>query len=162
MRQRIAQLVTVLAVATLGCGSPGPGVGATVDEKVKAEELALLAGTWVYERQVVEGREIPIAEMSKSNIVIRGNLLTRDVYRADGKQLIPVKSTIWIDPTINPKQIDDDAAMPIGTSRRPGIYQLDGDRLTLCYDNTGGTRPTKFESPSGSSLVLSVLRRQGK
>ena len=162
MQRRIVQLFAVLASTTIGCGSPGPGVGANVDQKVKADELALLAGAWVYERQVVEGNEIPVAEMGKSNIVISGNTLTRDVYRSDGQRITPMRSAIWIDPTASPKQMDDDMAMPFGQSRRTGIYQLDGDRLTLCYDNTGGPRPTKFESPSGSALVLTVLRRQGK
>ena len=142
---------------------PGPPVGEKVDPKVKADELAAFAGTWVYERQVVEGKEIPVAEMGKSHIVISGDTLTRHAYAADGRALHPIPSTISVDPTANPKLMDDDAAMPTGSKkRRLGIYKLEGDRLTLCYDNTGKERPTAFDSPAGSSFVLSVLRRQGK
>lgn len=133
-----------------------------MDPRAKADELAALAGTWVYERQIVEGKEIPAAEMGRSTIVIREDTMTREVHRADGQRLSPIKSTIWVDPTASPKQMDDDAAMPFGKKRRPGIYKLEGDRLTVCYDNTGAQRPTSFDSPANSSLVLTVLRRQGK
>ncbi len=65
MQRRIALLSVVFATIVLlnGCSrSPsGPGVGANVDPRAKADELAALAGTWVYERQIVEGKEIPAA-----------------------------------------------------------------------------------------------------
>jgi uncharacterized protein (TIGR03067 family) len=166
MRRRETQAFVLLglSVLVLGCGSSpsGPGVGANVDPKTKADELAALGGTWVYERMVVEGKEIPVAQMSKSHIVISGDSMVREIYSADGQQLTPMRSTIWIDPTVIPKQLDDDQSGPLGKRRRPAIYRLEGDRLTLCWNNSGTERPTDFDSPAGSSLVLSVLRRQGR
>ena len=40
----------------------------------------------------------------------------------------------------------------------PGIYKLDGDRLTIAY-RLGGPRPEKFESVPGSGVTLLVLER---
>jgi uncharacterized protein (TIGR03067 family) len=98
----------------------------------------------------------------KSRVIIDGTSLVRTVFAKDGRQLGPLQSTIWIDPTTDPKQFDDDAPMPFGKSRRPGIYKLEGDRLTICWNNANTERPTTFDSPTGSSFVLTVLRRQRK
>jgi uncharacterized protein (TIGR03067 family) len=152
-----------VAILAIGCGSSptGPPVGANLDPKVISDELARLEGTWIYERQVVEGSEVSIEDMQKDTIVIKGNSMLRTVSSKSGERLTPVRSTISVDPTVTPKQIDDDVALPTGrTKRRPGIYQVEADKLTLCYDNTGKQRPSGFESPEGSSLVLTVLRRQ--
>jgi len=157
-------LILPLMSLTTGCGlkPSGPPVGANLDPKVTANELAAMAGTWVYERQVTEGREVPIAEMETSTIVITGNSLVRNVNKAAGQSLPPIKSVISVDPTANPKQMDDDADVGLRISRRLGIYRLEADKLTHCYDNTGKQRPQSFDSPAGSSFVLAVLRRPSK
>jgi RNA polymerase sigma factor (sigma-70 family) len=42
-----------------------------------------------------------------------------------------------------------------------GIYRLDGDTLTVCFDRSG-ERPTEFASKEGTSVVLEVLKREKK
>jgi uncharacterized protein (TIGR03067 family) len=163
MSAMIRQLfVGFVLLGAVGCGpsASGPGVGANVDAKVKANDMAALEGTWRYERQVVEGREIDVAGMGKSHIVISGDTLVRHVY--SGQTVISQSAKLWIDPTLSPKQMDQDQSGPLGVSRRPSIYKIEGDRLTLCWNNSDSTRPLSFDSPEGSSFVLSVLKRQAK
>jgi uncharacterized protein (TIGR03067 family) len=140
-------------------------IGTNVDATAVAADLAALAGTWVYERHVVNGKEITAEQMANDFITIRGNSLIRKVRSPDGQPLGPadlstVVSTIRIDPTVTPKRLDDHQSQLV----RPalGIYQLEGDRLTLCWSNASPERPTTFDSPEGSPFVLSVLRRQSK
>ena len=40
------------------------------------------------------------------------------------------------------------------------IYQLDGDRLRICYDLTGKARPTEFKTETGSRLFLVTYQRE--
>jgi uncharacterized protein (TIGR03067 family) len=146
----------------LGCGGEPvrQPLSSNVDPKVIPEELRQLEGVWFYELQIVEGRVIPAAENTKDTITFRGDTVVRTVTRPDGKAIIPLNSKIAIDPTVTPKQMDDELSLPIGKSKRLGIYSLEGDRLKLCYDNKGKQRPTEFESKPGTSIVLTVLRRQ--
>ena len=40
-----------------------------------------------------------------------------------------------------------------------GVYEIDGDSLTICHANPEETRPDRFESTEGSVTYLWVLRR---
>src|SRR5262249_19253582 len=40
-----------------------------------------------------------------------------------------------------------------------GIFELNGDKLRICFREKGGERPSEFASEKGSNLVLIELRR---
>jgi uncharacterized protein (TIGR03067 family) len=67
-----------------------------------------------------------------------------------------------LDPTANPKAID--LVLPDFSTMR-GIYDLDGDRLKICFSGPSGkaakTRPTAFSVP-GSGARLVILERDAK
>jgi uncharacterized protein (TIGR03067 family) len=67
-----------------------------------------------------------------------------------------------LDPTANPKTID--LVLPDYSTMR-GIYDLDDDRLRICFSGHSGqaamTRPTGFSVP-GSGARLVILEREGK
>jgi uncharacterized protein (TIGR03067 family) len=62
-----------------------------------------------------------------------------------------------LDPTRSPKAVDFVDPETGEISR--GIYQLEGDRLTLCVTKPGAKRPTEFKAPAGSECSLIVLER---
>jgi len=51
----------------------------------------------------------------------------------------------------------------VGKSERPkGIYEIDGDTLTMVFAQGGGSRPKEFSSRGGNDHLLLVLRRESK
>jgi uncharacterized protein (TIGR03067 family) len=68
-----------------------------------------------------------------------------------------VPCTYQIDPGKSPREID---YSNLG-AREPvrAIYQLDGDRLTICQRTKPGERPREFVTRAGSDLTLIVLKR---
>src|SRR5262245_47264524 len=46
-----------------------------------------------------------------------------------------------------------------GSNEQGGIYKLEGDTLTICYELGGAKRPQSFDSPVGSNVRIMVLKR---
>jgi uncharacterized protein (TIGR03067 family) len=119
------------------------------------KEIAKLEGVWVFESQTVGGKGATKEQLDPMRIAIKGDTLTR------GSGAISIASKMTIDPSKKPKTIDLVTRLPGGGSEKAvGIYELSGDTLKICYDNTGKERPKEFKSAEGSTVVLSVLKRQ--
>jgi uncharacterized protein (TIGR03067 family) len=74
--------------------------------------------------------------------------------------------SVWefrLDPTATPRRIDRTSLgteyVERGNFLR-GIYRFDGDKLTICYAQNKGSRPTEFDS--GTRDYLMVLTRAGR
>jgi uncharacterized protein (TIGR03067 family) len=79
---------------------------------------------------------------------------------ADGKPR-PETASYTADPKKEPAEID--VVGPGGKKDPPilGIFKTDGDTLTLAMSKDG-TRPTKFESPAGSRVMVITMKRAKK
>jgi uncharacterized protein (TIGR03067 family) len=119
-----------------------------------------LDGKWVYESQTIGGSEL--SQESRDEIWVE---IKDDVYFRRGKSGLRQELRLSLNFTREPPEFTIVFKHPVTNklSERKGILRLDGDRLTLCYDNSGRTRPTKFESPEGrDEIVLSKLKRTKK
>jgi uncharacterized protein (TIGR03067 family) len=68
--------------------------------------------------------------------------------------------TYHLSPAKTPKSIDfTPTAGPDKGKPLPGIYELDGDDLKICFGKVGGPRPSGFTTAAGSGHVLVVLKR---
>ena len=64
--------------------------------------------------------------------------------------------SITLDETMAPKSIDIVGFTGKENEKSktyPGIYEIEGDRLRICYAESGSKRPTKFESNGNDNLL---------
>ena len=97
-----------------------------------------------------EGGKAPDKTWKKSGLIIQGdNFMLVD---ADSRLSLKQK----IDPTKSPKQMDLEGQ----GFKWTGIYELNGDDLKLCFDETGKERPADFKTAAGDNRLLMVLKRK--
>ena len=152
---RIA-LVTLLG--TLVFTAPG-GTGARADDKAEVEkELKKFQGIWTFASSEAGGKKAPADDLKGLTITFEGNKHT--VKKGD--EVLQV-GTQKLDPSKSPKTID--VTITEGPKKGAvmlGIYQIDADTLTVCFDEEGKKRPTEFKSAAGSETFVNVHKRVKK
>jgi RNA polymerase sigma factor (sigma-70 family) len=152
-------LLVFLALALLLFGlhqwfTTGSSRGNEQSAAVQAQEdLDRLQGTWGFAggELLIGGNPFPAGG---THLRFEGNICK--IVAATGTE---VPMTFTLNPTTNPKQIDLLISLPQPTPAR-GIYEVSGDELRICYTTTRGEpRPTKFESPRNTKVMLYDLRR---
>ena len=123
-------------------------------EAVRAE-VARHQGTWAVTSFVREGKETP-PEVARTIVrEVEGNHV---VWKRAGKSF--AGTTVVLDPTKEPHTID---VVPDGGRARGkavvGIYNLEGDILTICMADADKPRPTALAAPAGTGLTLMTFRR---
>jgi uncharacterized protein (TIGR03067 family) len=138
-------------------------VAAPAPKAEAKKEPASPVGTWVGVKAVAGGKEKPVPEGGiEFTLTADGKFLVRE-----GKREAPEGGTYTTDAKKEPAKIDIIA--PAGkVPTLLGIYKIDGDVLTLAIAMDGarkdgvGARPTKFESPEGSEVMLMTMKRMKK
>jgi uncharacterized protein (TIGR03067 family) len=119
-----------------------------------------MQGTWDYESQASDGRELNSIDRASIWVEVEGELMTKTGRAGSG-----LRYKITLDPSANPRTIDlVSVGHPSGmTFVHKGIYEWNGKLLRLCLDNTGKDRPKEFKAPAGQdNIYVSVLRRRDK
>ena len=128
------------------------------DDAVK-QEMKKLQGNWVRIYVEADGKKSEDGKKEPGQAIT----LTINGDKYDGE-------TFKLDPAKNPKHINvstvDDKGKAIAL---PGIYELKGDVLKLCFPfpfegkfDKIGKRPTEFGSKPGGNDVLEVYQREKK
>ena len=85
--------------------------------------------------------------------------ITQDDWSAISQGRVCVKSAIRVDTKNRPAQIDIGVPAPNQPGSLLGIFKIEGDTLTVAYDDAPNARPTKFESPRTSSIQVLIFQR---
>jgi uncharacterized protein (TIGR03067 family) len=113
--------------------------------------LKQLEGEWKIEKMVFGGMDAPPDVTAKTTLKFKGDELTPS---DNPKDIAKLK----LDPSKKPAHLD---LTEKGGKSMPGIYELSGDDLKICFAE-GDARPTEFVSPKDSKQVLIVLKRLKK
>ena len=113
-----------------------------------------LEGTWIVVSSENGGKSDDDAIGNK--VVFQGDKVTIHRKSSDDAD----KASFTIDPKRSPASIDIRGGDE-GTTA-PGIYKLNGDRLTICFRTAKGDRPAEFNSKADAHICLLVLKRDNK
>lgn len=148
-RALLIALSTILTVGMLCAAQPAE------DEKSKVTKKLL--GTWQLQKGAVGGIEMPEDAAKKLSLD-----LTEGKYVLKGAKG-PDEGSWKIDVAKKPY------AMDIKGENGPNkgktflcIFELDADKLKVCYDLAGKKRPTKFESPKKTLNFLAEYEKVKK
>ena len=125
---------------------------AAQDEKKKSS--ASLAGTWKVESGSRMGNKSAEDQLPPA-ITIDDKVIR--IPTPDGQEFV---MSYKIDASKKPIAIDMAIEEgPAPESKALGIIKMDGDKVTLCYDPTGQTRPDEFASTEDDGFHLFVMKK---
>ncbi len=131
------------------------------DPPTTAEIMKKLIGRWETDECVKFGVEVDDDELEGVTVITADTITT---YDAEDKETY--KATYTLNTLTDPMQIDMVATMGGRQMQALGIIKfewldLDGeDEFELAYSLTPGQRPTEFESPEGSKIILLEMEEE--
>jgi uncharacterized protein (TIGR03067 family) len=131
------------------------GAAGAQDDAAK-KEMKKLEGTWATVSIEAAGQKVTDEDKIKTRkLTTKGDKYTLKV----GDET--VQGTMEINPSKNPKAIDvkPDTGSNKGKTLL-GIYEVDGDKLTICLALPGKDRPTEFSTEAGTGHQLVVYKRE--
>jgi uncharacterized protein (TIGR03067 family) len=121
------------------------------------KDLEKLQGVWIMTAMETEGHVLTQEDFEGRNSLYEGDALS---LRAG--ETVRRRGIVTLDPTRTPKAMNTwDADGPYADQTVPGIYELDGDNLKVCFARPGEPRPSKFSSnKEGGGFLVAVYKRK--
>jgi len=124
-------------------------VGLLAQDKTP-EAVDALQGDWVVVSAIRGGKPLPAEQAKMLSVTFKGDIMTlKDATMTDKVkfELDPKQKTPWIN-FVN----DEETA--------PGIYELKGDDLKICWAMPDRDRPTDFAAQAETKATCLILKRK--
>ena len=119
-------------------------------------DLDALQGTWTLVAMETEGHDVAPEDFKDYTATYEGNRLT---LRAG--QRVRRRGIVTLDPERKPKAVNTwDQDGPYDDQTVPGIYDLQGETLKVCFARPGEERPKEFTTKSGTAFLVCVYKKQ--
>jgi uncharacterized protein (TIGR03067 family) len=120
-----------------------------------AKDGDTIQGTWLPATVELAGKPFPDEVRKSMKLVVKGDGYTVTVGKGVDK------GTIKLNPSAKPKAMDISGTDgPNKGKTLLAIYERDGDKLRICYDLSGKSRPTEFKTKEGTQLFLVTYQRE--
>lgn len=114
-----------------------------------------LDGVWMCESATINGRKLDDETAKSLKLTLNG-----EQYKTERGDQLLFDSTYSVNVNANPAHINMVGIGELAGRIGEGIFELNEDRLTLCYSMPGHDRPRTFASDEGSNAHLMVWRRK--
>jgi uncharacterized protein (TIGR03067 family) len=123
---------------------------------MKSEPPASLEGTWAPVAASVSGKDLMVAELRVKYLILDG----RDYNIVDLSNQVVDRGEYLVNDSARPWTIDIVGRDGPNAGRSMlAIFELSGDRLTVCYNLEGGNRPADMQAESGQMLLSITYER---
>lgn len=134
------RLLTIMAVAIFSCNTP----------KHTSMQANSLNGSWIPVRQEFGGTQLPPASFATQKLTITDSNYVFSAESAD-KGVVHQSGD----------KMDIYGKEGINTGKHfTGIYKLEGEELTICYNLAGDVYPDAFDTKGKPLYFLSVFHKE--
>jgi uncharacterized protein (TIGR03067 family) len=111
-------------------------------------------GTWLAKNAELSGKKLPEKSIESLKLTLK-----KGEYEVVAES--PDRGTVTYDDTAKPKEMDIKGVDgPNKGKTFLAIYELKDDKLTICYDLSGSSRPTEFKTRPKTKLFLVTYERK--
>jgi uncharacterized protein (TIGR03067 family) len=124
-------------------------------ERSSADELKKLQGSWQITAIQAEGAAVTEEAVTNLYVTIKDN--TYELMNAGAE----TSGTFELDPSKNPGEMEIHSTVGADSGRTwPGIYEVNGDTLRVCYAQRGKKRPTTFSGIDDPNLMMITYKKR--